>query len=227
MAGDTDRYDERVANALRGISDDQPTIDPPPADLWSRIEAEIASLDCADAPVDFGTESKSVPQTHSGAVVRLAPPQRPRSPRRIVALVAVIAMALVLTGAVAIGLARSSSPTQAELVASASLDGAGIEPGGYSTGTARLIHRGAEWEVDIDTTDLPPPAEGTYYEAWLLGGLPDQVQSLGTLDSKGDFLVPKGLQIADFPLVDVSIEPIDGIPAHSGQSILRGELTAG
>lgn len=30
--------------------------------------------------------------------------------------------------------------------------------------------------------------------------------------------------LADFPLVDISIEAIDGDPAHSTQSVLRGRL---
>ena len=50
------------------------------------------------------------------------------------------------------------------------------------------------------------------------------MQSLGALDGADGFAVPAGLKITDFPLVDVSIEPIDGNPAHSSKSVLRGRL---
>ena len=34
--------------------------------------------------------------------------------------------------------------------------------------------------------------------------------------------MPDGLEISQFPVVDVSDEPFDGDPAHSGGSIVRG-----
>jgi hypothetical protein len=42
----------------------------------------------------------------------------------------------------------------------------------------------------------------------------------------GTFEVPAGLQLADFPVVDVSDEPLDGNPAHSTVSIVRGTLNS-
>jgi hypothetical protein len=38
--------------------------------------------------------------------------------------------------------------------------------------------------------------------------------------------VPAGLDPSSHYVVDISIEPRDGIAAHSGQSILRGALQA-
>ena len=37
-------------------------------------------------------------------------------------------------------------------------------------------------------------------------------------------LVPAGVNLTDYPVVDVSLEPLDGNPAHSGTSVLRGTL---
>jgi hypothetical protein len=48
--------------------------------------------------------------------------------------------------------------------------------------------------------------------------------SLGPLRRDGVYDLPAGLDPAAFPIVDVSVEPIDGDPAHSGDSVLRGEL---
>jgi hypothetical protein len=51
------------------------------------------------------------------------------------------------------------------------------------------------------------------------------VAGLAVLDGEeGRFTIPVGLDPDDFALVDVSAEPFDGDPAHSGDSILRGEL---
>ena len=49
--------------------------------------------------------------------------------------------------------------------------------------------------------------------------------SLGLLEgASGRFVVPDGIDLDEFTLVDVSAEPVDGDPAHSGDSIVRGEL---
>ena len=52
-----------------------------------------------------------------------------------------------------------------------------------------------------------------------------QLVSLGPLRADGVYDLPQGLDPAAFPIVDVSVEPIDGDPTHSGASVLRGELT--
>ena len=50
--------------------------------------------------------------------------------------------------------------------------------------------------------------------------------SLGALDSdmSGSFRVPEDVDLAEFPVVDVSAEPYDGNPGHSAVSISRGTL---
>ncbi len=50
--------------------------------------------------------------------------------------------------------------------------------------------------------------------------------SLGVVDgASGTFTVPDGLDLSRYDLVDVSAEPYDGNPAHSGDSIIRGKLS--
>jgi hypothetical protein len=36
--------------------------------------------------------------------------------------------------------------------------------------------------------------------------------------------LPADIDIGQYPIVDVSVEPMDGNPAHSGVSIARGQL---
>ena len=38
--------------------------------------------------------------------------------------------------------------------------------------------------------------------------------------------MPPGVSMTDFPVVDVSLEPSDGDPGHSHNSLVRGTLQA-
>lgn len=37
--------------------------------------------------------------------------------------------------------------------------------------------------------------------------------------------LPDGLDLAEFPIVDISLEQFDGDPTHSGDTIIRGILS--
>jgi anti-sigma-K factor RskA len=75
--------------------------------------------------------------------------------------------------------------------------------------------------VDMDAV-VP---SGDVREVWLIRSDASGLVSLGLLDGDtGRFPVPAGIDLAEFSLVDVSAEPVDGDPAHSGDSIVRGEL---
>ncbi|HEU4758159.1 MAG TPA: anti-sigma factor, partial [Agromyces sp.] len=76
--------------------------------------------------------------------------------------------------------------------------------------------------VDLDAA---VPA-GDVREVWLIRTDASGLVSLGLLEGdSGRFVVPDGIDLGEFTLVDVSAEPVDGDPAHSGDSIVRGELT--
>jgi anti-sigma-K factor RskA len=62
---------------------------------------------------------------------------------------------------------------------------------------------------------------------WLLDAAGKRLVSLGLLDgSTATFAVPPQVDLADYPVVDVSLEPADGDPAHSGDSVVRGTLSS-
>jgi hypothetical protein len=66
-----------------------------------------------------------------------------------------------------------------------------------------------------------------YREVWVISPDLSKLVSLGVLDGEpGVFAIPAGLDLAQYPIVDVSNEPFDGNPAHSSDSIARGELAA-
>lgn len=66
-----------------------------------------------------------------------------------------------------------------------------------------------------------------FREVWVISPDLSKLVSLGVLDGEpGVFAIPEGLDLAQYPIVDVSNEPFDGNPAHSSDSIARGELAA-
>ncbi|MFN8131325.1 MAG: anti-sigma factor [Solirubrobacteraceae bacterium] len=90
----------------------------------------------------------------------------------------------------------------------------GAEPGGGATVT---VH------------GLKPLPDGGYYELWMLNS-PTDLVSMGsfTVDASGTATVtlPVAADPAKFKFFDVSVEPGDGKPGHSGISVLRAPTTA-
>lgn len=73
---------------------------------------------------------------------------------------------------------------------------------------------------------LPDEALPGFREVWVGSSDLSRMVSLGVLgDRSGAFVLPSGLDLAQYPVVDVSREPYDGDPAHSADSIARGVLT--
>jgi anti-sigma-K factor RskA len=96
-------------------------------------------------------------------------------------------------------------------------------PAKSGRGEATLAGTGADRTLRVDVTGLAA-ADG-FYEVWVLDPKTLQMQSLGVLRGvKGDFAVPAGLDLRKLSVVDVSLEPYDGDPAHSRNSVVRGAL---
>lgn len=92
-----------------------------------------------------------------------------------------------------------------------------------SSGEAILEKTGSERQVVV-TVSEPRKAPG-YREVWLMSSDLTKLISVGVLDGeKGRFTIPTDIDLADYPIVDVSSEQPDGNPAHSGDSIVRGTL---
>jgi hypothetical protein len=78
-------------------------------------------------------------------------------------------------------------------------------------------------QVDLDAPEL----DDGYYEIWLIDREVVGMVPLGVVRPGAQTLeLPAGLDLGEFPLVDVSVEPLDGDPTHSGVSVARGELDA-
>jgi anti-sigma-K factor RskA len=177
----------------------------PPAAVWQRIAGELG---LPEDPPAARPDDVVVP-------LRRSPWRRP-----LTAAAAVLAVAAAAT-AVLVGV-RGPAPeapvrTRVPLVALGAASASGEAVVAAGQGQRSMV---------VDTTGLPP-AEG-FYEVWLLDLDHDRMVALGVLDDSGHgrLTVPDSVRMRDYPEVDVSLEPDDGDPAHSGQSVLRGELPA-
>ncbi len=200
-----------------------------PIDLPTERPSEAVWDAIADAAPDLVAGSGSGPGAPS--VVATPPDTEPGTapvqslfakPARpwVKPLVMVTAAAAALLVAVPLLLAVTSSDDrerrQAELAALADFDG---------SGSAELDGR----SLTVDFAAEPAP-DGSFYELWLLQIDDDEglvgLQSLGPIEvgEDGSFEVPEGVDLDEFATVDVSIEPDDGNPDHSGQSVLQGQL---
>ncbi len=91
-------------------------------------------------------------------------------------------------------------------------------------GTAEIIKTADGDELVVDVSHLTT-GEG-FYEVWLIDPDTFQMVGLGALtNDAGRFPIPDGLDLRRYTVVDVSLEPLDGDPVHSRDSVVRGELS--
>ena len=184
----------------------------PGPQVWERISAELA-LGGA------GAAEPAPVETAPADVVPLAPRRRPRS----WGWIAGAAAAGVLIGGVGVAWALNRDDRATDVVATATLEPL---PGWSAAGSASVeTTRDGTRVLVVDVEDGTPTSG--FREVWLLTPDAKGLVSVGTLDgSSGRFDLPAGLDLTEFPVVDVSQEPFDGNPAHSGDSIVRGALRA-
>ena len=136
---------------------------------------------------------------------------------------AAAACAVGLVGGIAAGAwwQATRSPAPVPVIAEAQLDAL---PGWTASGSA-AVEENADGQRDV-VVDLTGGDDGVgLREVWLLTADATGLVSVGLLDgSSGRFSIPADLDLSQYPVVDVSAEPDDGNPAHSGDSIVRGTL---
>ena len=181
--------------------------------MWQSIQVQLASQATAPAP----TEAAAEPAPSSPTVTEL--PRRTPRPRSWLLMAAAAAVGLII----GIGVTTVAVRDRVEVTSSAALEAL---PGQTGQGTAELVSdRGRpELRVQIDA----PPTPDRYREVWLINTDGQRMYTLGVLpdDGRASYPLPPELagQLQDFTIVDVSIEPYDGNPAHSRESQVRGTL---
>jgi hypothetical protein len=209
---------------------------PAPDHVWRGVQAELG-LDARSDRADRGGQVLTMPPrpvepsvpaargagggggSEGGTVV-------PLRPRRFLCVAAVAAAAGALVGGGLVWAAtdadgQSVAPEQ-QLVAQAVLDP--LSDDVAQPGKAQVLDSPDGQVIRVDATALPP--RDGFYEVWLIDEGVTRLLALGALPagSVGTFTVPPGVSIEDFPVVDISLEPLDGDPAHSKQSLMRGVL---
>lgn len=176
----------------------------------TRVEAvdeevgpEIVALDEA---IDEPVTAPVVPLRSSGR----------RRPPWLMAAAAVAAAVVVVVGLVVVSDDGTDEP---ELLASVTLD----VLAGAGSGRVDLVDASGVRQIRLDTADLD--AGDGFLEVWLIDPTVSKLVSLGPLRPDGVYDLPDGVDPAEFPIVDISAEPVDGDPTHSGNSLLRGQLT--
>lgn len=186
--------------------DDVPTA--PPAEVWSAVTAEVAR-DRADAAV--------------GADVVSLDSARSRRRRGGYVLAAAAAVVGLIAGS-AVTASVINRPETVQMVASAQLDPIGDAS---VMGTAVVQRVGDTSQLKVTVPDLPN-ADGGYYEVWMATADTKNMVAIGNLNpgSTAVYTLPEGMDLASFPIVDVSLETYDGDPGHSATSVVRGMLNA-
>lgn len=194
----------------------------PPDAVWAAIHSELGlSEELRDVPREQGPTDQAVRPVHrdvGSSTGRRT--YRRRAPSRRAAMVAIAAASLVV-GLVAgiAGATLLSSRNDPRVVAEAQLE---PFPSWQASGTAR-VEEGSSGDHQM-VVDIAAP-DGGLREVWLIDPETSGLISLGLLSGEsGTFSLPADLDLLRYSVVDVSQEPDDGNPAHSGDSIVRGEL---
>lgn len=233
----------------RSLTDDDRVRHDPPPMVWDNIQAALSSTESppatpvtesTPAPGTIGyastnneanlhvaatTDDEVVPQDDvidlSVARDKRAPATLRKRRRHLLLAGAASILAVVLGLSVLSDINTGPVPTLAAEVNNETL----LEPFG---GTARAVLElddAPVLEISFDG-DLP---SGEPVELWLIKPDLSDMRSLGIVEPgsaawSGDW--PADLDPSEYSVVDLSIEPNDGDPTHSGRSILRGQLTA-
>lgn len=190
------------------------TLVAPPAAVWDRIRDELGLADGVhpDGPAAHGAGAE---------VIDLA--SRTRRARRFAWVATAAAAGLVVGvagGAWWTGRTGDGTPSQS-VVASTAL---APLPGWTVTGQAKVEKEPDGTRVLVLALDKGV-SDGGYREVWLIDRSVTRLVSLGVLEgATGTFTIPPGLDLTDYPIVDVSQQDFNGNPAHSGNSIIRGTL---
>jgi hypothetical protein len=202
----------------RSVRADDALVPPAPA-VWDRVRDELGlAPDVRPGRASEASAGPTSPQRAPGVPLR----------RRAAPWAAAAAACGVVVGAAGgvwwAGLDRVDEPVdEAGVIAQAPLEPL---PGWTATGSARVEQDAAGDRTLVVTLEGAGTDDG-YHEVWLIDRDVTRLVSLGVLTgSQGRFTVPPDHDLTQFPVVDVSDEPLDGDPAHSGDSIIRGVLDA-
>jgi hypothetical protein len=181
---------------------------PPPAGLRAQVLAEARTGDTSPLSRPVTTE--------------------PASRRRVPLWLAGVAAALALLAGVGLGRIGTGTetpeavePPAGTVVAATALTALDSDA---ERGEASVVQTDDTFTIRVSASELGD--EPGVHEVWLINVDGKRMISIGLLASgdEGEFAVPMDLIDQGYRIVDISVEPDDGDPTHSGVSLARGEL---
>lgn len=199
--------------SIAGQVEDLPRMVSPPEDVWNRIGTDLGFMTASIQPAqDRSTSDRD----------RFTLRQVLRPSRRLTAVAASVA-AVVGIGVGVIGtlLATSNDPGRPATEAVVRLEPLAGKSG---DGNADLLQGTGGPRLQISATGLAQTSG--FYEVWLINEDGKRMVALGVLNPEtgGTFQIPADVAGQGYRIVDVSLEPDDGNPEHSHNSIIRGTL---
>ncbi|HET7414609.1 MAG TPA: anti-sigma factor [Arthrobacter sp.] len=227
----------RIAETAR--SEDAIRLESPEPEVWERVHQDLGlSARLAADPLNFDAGRDSSADADPSAGTDMAGPSgavstlgasRTGGGRRGAAaqrsplwLAAAAAAGILIGGGTVWGISQQAQDRAREVLAETRL-----EPlPGYESSGKVTVTEGARGLRTLSVTAQEGQAPG-YREVWLISEDLKQMYSLGVLaGEEGTFAIPEGVALSQFPIIDISNEPTDGNPEHSGDSVLRGTLPA-
>ncbi len=203
----------------------------------ARLSDELAEMPATEWPDDTKNGVPDPPAAASPPPeppVSVAPPAPVAAPKRdrrrplvVVAVIVVGALLGAFIGLVLFGgdsddekgsAATAQAPAPAPPEAK-SVQLTAIAPDFPGRGTARIEGSGTDSRLVMSLTDLPPREEA--YAVWLYNDLTDAVLVDRVVGSSLEVNKVLPVDPAGYKFIDVSREPIDDNPNHSGESLMR------
>jgi hypothetical protein len=204
-----DERDKDLAVRARGLQPEDFALDSAPAQVWDQIQSALEQERLAGPDNDALADSVPLPAKGMAG--------RRRTPPWWLAAAAAF-LAFVAAGVIVIANgSRDQSVVGEFALSNQGLDAAGKESRGSVL--VRMDHGQTILDVHVDhLPDIPR----TFLELWVIDSDVKGMFSLGPLLGSGVYALPPGVDVKQFPIVDISVQQINGQPTHSGQSILRG-----
>lgn len=210
-----------VVSTMKGPVPEEDELLTPPADLWSSIGDELGLRREENSVVDTGGETPTAGKTPADSGRPSPSAVRARRPRRLQRVGVALAACAALLGAAA-GSTITWWVTRDDTTVSAT-DGRRLDSlQANSAGYARLTGGSGHRTLAITVKGLPRTSG--YFEVWLMDRSHTKLVSMGVLGSDGraSLPVPSNIDLREYSVVDVSVQPYNGKPDHSGDSIVRG-----
>ena len=200
------------------LADEATWAEAPPGladDVLAAIRAESVEID--PDPTVVPATTGHAPDEHVAPVIDLS-----RRRRRTSRLLAAAAAAVVVVMGV-FAFSQRTSDDKGQLLA---LSGTDLAPD--ASAVVELIDTPDGTVLRLDATGLPPAADDEYYEAWLRQS-PEIGVSAGTFHFRGGggddpIILWAAVSPADYPLVTITLQDLDGGAESSGRVVLRGRL---